>query len=425
MHASASPSARPFGRLLVATGITNIGDGIRLVALPLLATRLTTDPALITGVVVADRLPWLLFLLPGGALADRFDRVRIRVRLDWFRAAIAAALAGFVLAGETTLLVLYVATIAMSAAEAIVDSSSMAMVPSMVDADELEAGLARLSATEIIGRELSGPVVGGALFAATTGLPFAVDAISFAASAAIIAAISPASLTTAVATAPAAPPVPVGVRAATTEMRRSIAHGMAWLWRQPALRALALLTTALSVAAFALISVMVIFATDELGLSAAGFGLLMIPTAFGGLLGTWIAPRLRQLPLAAVVGGAVMITGVADVLIARSSSVGLVAALLILDTGGVLVWNVLTVAYRQRLIPDEVRGRVGASFRFLLALGAPLGALVAGAATRAGGARPTILAAGITTTALGLLAIPVLARHTHRKEIAMRGRTFA
>jgi len=419
MHASTSPSARPFRRLLVATGITNIGDGIRLVALPLLATRLTTDPALITGVVVADRLPWLLFLLPGGALADRFDRVRIRVRLDWFRAAIAVALAGFVLAAETTLVILYVATILMSAAEAIVDSSSMAILPSMVDPDRLEAELGRLSATEIIGRELCGPVVGGALFAATAGLPFTVDAISFAASAAIIAAMAPASIRT------AAPAPPVGVRAATTEMRRSIAHGMAWLWRQPALRALALLTTALSVAAFALVSVMVIFATDDLGLSAAGFGLLMIPTAVGGLLGTWIAPRLRHLPLAAVVGGAVTITGVADMLIARSDSVGVVASLLVLDTGGVLVWNVLTVAYRQRLIPDEVRGRVGASFRFLLSLGAPVGAFIAGAATRAGGARPTILAAGITTTALGLFAIPVLTRHTHRKEIAMRPRTFA
>ena len=52
-----------FRRLRLAIGISNLGDGIRLTALPLLATRLTSDPRLIAGVAIADRVPWLVFIL--------------------------------------------------------------------------------------------------------------------------------------------------------------------------------------------------------------------------------------------------------------------------------------------------------------------------------------------------------------------------
>ena len=86
---SAAPSPRSrFGRglprnfrlLWGATALSNLGDGLRLVALPLLATSLTDDPRLIAGVTVAERLPWLFFILPGGAWADRYDRRVLRIR---------------------------------------------------------------------------------------------------------------------------------------------------------------------------------------------------------------------------------------------------------------------------------------------------------------------------------------------------------
>jgi MFS family permease len=77
-----------FKLLWGATALSNIGDGLRIVALPLLATSITTDPRLIAGVTVAERLPWLIFILPGGAWADRFDRRVLRMRLDMARAAL-------------------------------------------------------------------------------------------------------------------------------------------------------------------------------------------------------------------------------------------------------------------------------------------------------------------------------------------------
>ncbi len=74
-HARFGPSLpRNFRLLWGATALSNVGDGLRLVALPLLATSVTDDPRLIAGVTVAERLPWLFFILPGGAWADRYDR---------------------------------------------------------------------------------------------------------------------------------------------------------------------------------------------------------------------------------------------------------------------------------------------------------------------------------------------------------------
>ena len=398
---------KAFTRLLAATGISNLGDGVRLVALPLIATQLTHDPRLITGIVVADRLPWLVFLLPGGALADRFDRVRIRVRLDWFRAAVGAALAALVLGERATIPLLYLATVLMSAAEAVVDSSSMALAPSLLDDVDLETGIGRLSATEILGRDLAGPALGGVLVAATAGLAFGFDAVSFAVSAVLVAVIPSTRTVTDT-------PTPGTMRSAVTQMRRSTSAGLSWLWHQPLLRTVALLTASLTVAAYTLVSILVIFATHDLHLGPTGYGLLMIGSAAGGLLGTWVAPRLRHAPFAVVIGSAAMVTGLADVAIALSRSIVVVGLLLVLDTAGVLVWNVLTMSVRQRLIPDPLLGRVNASYRFLLALTAPLGALAGGVLAEAIGARSTILAAGAVTVGLGALATVVLTRIARR-----------
>lgn len=394
----------PYQRLLVSTGVSSLGDGIRMIAMPLMATRLTSDPQLITGVFVADRLPWLLFLLPGGALADRLDRLRMRVVLDLFRALVGGMFVALAVTGHAGLATVYAVTVLMSSAEAIVDSSSMALVPALADPEDLEHAVGQLQATDIVTRDLIGPALGGALFAFGLALPLAVDAISFAVSAAVAVTIHGSFR------AAAAKPAEAGVRAATSSMTRSIRSGLAWLWRAPTLRSLAFLSTGLCMVATAFASVLVIFITDDLGLGAKGFGLVMVPSALGGVLGSWLAPRLRRLALGTAVGTGVFASSAAQVLIAGSSSVVALAVLLAVDTAGVVVWNVLTVALRQRTIPDEMLGRVSSSYRFLLSIGAPIGALMGGALASTMGTRNTLLLAGVATCVCGVVAIGVLGR---------------
>lgn len=82
-----------FARLWGASAVSNLADGVNLAAAPLLVATLTRDPVLIAGLIVAQRLPWLLFSLLTGALADRVDR-RSAVRLaNILRAVTLGALA--------------------------------------------------------------------------------------------------------------------------------------------------------------------------------------------------------------------------------------------------------------------------------------------------------------------------------------------
>ena len=82
-----------FRKLWAASAASNLGDGVWLVAAPLLAATLTRDPALVAGLAFAQRLPWLLFPLLSGALADRLDRRRAMVAVAALRAALVGALA--------------------------------------------------------------------------------------------------------------------------------------------------------------------------------------------------------------------------------------------------------------------------------------------------------------------------------------------
>ena len=83
-------------KLASAMGVSSVGDGIRFVAAPLLASTVTPDPLLISLVVVANRLPWLLFGLAGGVVADRFKRKSLMVLVDLLRCVLVGALAGVV-----------------------------------------------------------------------------------------------------------------------------------------------------------------------------------------------------------------------------------------------------------------------------------------------------------------------------------------
>src|SRR5262245_45461573 len=168
-----------FRLLWAATGVSNLGDGIRQAALPLAAVSITHDPRLVAGVAVAERLPWLLLILPGGVLADRLDRRRLRVTLDIVRAVAMGGFAILAVTGSLEIWLVYLLAIVLSSAESIVDSSSMALVPALVSDTELERAASVLTSTELVANDLVGPPLGGLLFAAAIAVPFATDSLSF------------------------------------------------------------------------------------------------------------------------------------------------------------------------------------------------------------------------------------------------------
>jgi Na+/melibiose symporter-like transporter len=402
---SGSPMPRNFRLLWAATALSNLGDGLRLVALPLLATSVTSDPRLIAGVVVAERLPWLLFILPGGAWADRFDRRRLRMRLDLARAVVMSVLVGAILLDQASIVVIFAVAALLASAEAIVDSSSMAMMPATVEAQDLERAIGRLGSTELAMNDLVGPPLGGLLFGLAVAVPFGVDAATFVGAALVMWMMSGDYRPDAASPAPAE----------RQSMRASLAEGIGWLWRHRLLRTLALVSTVLGTASFIGNAVFVIFATDTLGLSELGFGLLLVPGALGGIAGSLIAPRFKRFPLRRTLPLAVIGSGASTWSMALTGSPILVGALTGVSLGSIMVWNVLTLALRQRLIPDAMLGRVGASYRFLVYLGMPFGALVGGLLTNEFGVRSAIFVSGSLLIAVGV-ALPVVLRGVEHYE---------
>src|SRR5687767_13589695 len=93
MSTTTRPLGAGFTRLWTASALSNVADGVYIVVLPLLAATLTRSPALVAGVALAERLPWLVFALPAGALADRLDRRRVMIAVELLRFAVIGTLA--------------------------------------------------------------------------------------------------------------------------------------------------------------------------------------------------------------------------------------------------------------------------------------------------------------------------------------------
>jgi hypothetical protein len=207
--------------------VSNLGDGVTLVAGPLLAASLTRDPRLVAGLAVAQRLPWLLFSLLSGALVDRLDRRLLMARVDAARCVVVGLLGVAVLADVATLPLLYVVFFALGTAETLFDNAAVSILPAVVSKDRLARANGRLLGAQMVANELVAPPLGGLLFATAAAVPFLLDAGTFAAAAALVAAMGGRFRVER----------PQG--AVPTTLRGEIAEGVRWLARHRLLRILA------------------------------------------------------------------------------------------------------------------------------------------------------------------------------------------
>jgi MFS family permease len=386
-----------FVRLWTANAVSNLGDGVAGVAGPLLVASLTDSPALVAGAAFAQQLPWLLFSLPGGAWVDRVDRRRLLVAVNLARGLLLGGLALAVWGDAATIPVLYVAFFLFGTGETLADSTSVALLPSIVPAEALARANARLLGTYLIGNQLLAPPFGAWLFVAAPVLPFALDAASFWAAALLVAPLilrqDPAR--------PAADRTVGGLRA-------EIAEGLRWLWEQHTLRLLAVCVAVMNLAGAGSFALWVLWARERLGLEGVGFGALVTAYTVGGLVGTGLAGRLDarfgpSIPLRA----GLWVEAGAQASLALTRVPWVAAATLVLFGAHATVWGVVSVSLRQRVVPERLRGRVNSVY-FLFDLGgAALGTVLGGMLASA---------AGITAPFwLGSVAVALLALATWRR----------
>jgi MFS family permease len=379
---------RNFHKALVASGFANLADGVFQVALPLLAVQLTRSPLLIAGVNLAARLPWLLAV--AGALADRLDRRQTMVRVNLVRTVLLAGLALAVLTDLATLPMLYAVALLLGMAETLFDTSAQSLLPAIVAREDLTRANSRLFAVELVANTFVGPPLGGLLAAAGLAVAMGAPAVAYLAGAGCLAFLAGGFRAT------GAEP------AGTTRLRDEIAEGARFVWRHPVLRPLAIMLGVQNMAFAAVFSVFVLFAVEPgpMGLSKAGYGVLLATLGAGSLLGTWLAvPAERRLGRVRTLVLSVVLNAASLVVFVLTTSPVLVGTWLAVSGVAIVLWNVITVSLRQRITPDRLLGRMNAAYRLVGWGTMPIGALLGGVLAEWLGLRPAFLVAALITLA--------------------------
>ncbi len=390
-----------YWRLWWANAISSTGDGAFVAALPLLAVTISRDPRLVAVVTAAGFFPWMVLSLPAGALVDRHDRATLMWRAQAVQAAVVAAVAVLVIFRIADIAVLGLAGLLLGSAEVVFSNAAQAVLPDLVPPELLARANGSQQVSLTVGETFLGPPAGSLLFAVAAALPFGLDAISFAGSAALLARLPGTRR-------PAGQP--------KAAIRTQIAEGLRWLYRHRLLRVVAVLLGVFNFANQMGQAVLVLLATQTLHVGTRGYGLLLAVTAVGSVIGGLLCPAVTRwlglLPSLIIAGAvdAAVFTGLG---LAPDPAV---AALMLAGQGfAVTMWNVVTVSLRQQVVPAPLLGRVNSVYRMLGWGLMPLGALAGGFVAHAAGLRAPYIAGGLLCGLCLLAAVPVLlAANRHR-----------
>lgn len=379
-----------FRALWAANAVSNLGDGLRVTALPLLAASLTRDPAAIAAVTAVVWLPWLVFGIVGGTIVDRVSRVRLLVAVQLGRMVIVGTLAAFVWLDAASMVLIYATAFLVGIGEVLADTAMQSLIPVVVEDSELEQANGQLYAAQAVANDFAGPPIGSVLFASVAASPFAANAVTWGVSAAILARL-PAGL------AARAP------RAATSFVQDVVA-GARWLWRHPILRALLVWGAVVNASLVAFGSISVLFALEVLGVSEAAFGLLAAAIGLGGIVGTLVAGWVvRRVGRSRLIGAGAVVGGAAGIVAGTVSSPVVFGALMFALMMSAAVVSIVVSALRQSIVPNELLGRVHATFRVFSYGAIPLGALAGGWIAEALGLRAPYVIGGAIVLLAGLL----------------------
>ena len=395
----------PFRWLVGSSWIGNLGDGIGLAAGPLIVASQTSDPLIVALAGLLQRLPWLLFGLYAGVLADRIDRRRLVIVVDLLRAALLVVLTTAVVTGRVDVVVVLVTLFLLGTAEVFVDTTTGTLLPMVVDKRDLGIGNARLMTAGITMNQLVGPALGAALFAAGTAWPFLAQAVCLAFGAVLISRMV----------------VPPLVRpAGPSHLGRDIAEGFRWTWGNRAVRTLTVTIVLFNVTYGAAWSVLVLYATQTLDMGPIGFGLLTTVGALGGLVGTasydWLE---RHASLASIMRVGLLVETFTMLGLAVTTTPWVAMTILFFFGAHAFIWGTTSRTVRMRAVPVELQGRVGSLYSIGVFGGIVAGQAVGGVVAKAWGVTAPFWFAFVGSAVLLALIWRELAHIAHADEAAV------
>ena len=376
-----------YWKLWTATAISNLGDGVSMVAYPWLASAVTRSPILIAAAGFASRLPWLIFTLHAGVLTDRFDRRKIIVAMDFMRGVLTVFVGlvvffnkdSFPALDELTTIenletnwpiyfTLLITAFLFGLAEVLRDNSAQTLMPSVVDKENLEKANGRMWSAESLTNSFIGPPLGSLLIGIAIFIPFFFDAVSFFFAVALIASLKGTFK-----------PVSDDKPREKINFKAEIKEGYVWLWAHPLLRPMAIILGSMNGLGTMIGATFILFAQEVLETSVFTFALLGTAGAVGGTVGGLLAPKISaKLGSGRSLAMTLAAAPIGSLIIALTTTWQVVWVVVVFETFFAVLWNTITVSLRQSIIPTHLLGRVNSVYRFFAWGSIPIGMFVGG-----------------------------------------------
>ncbi|MEV4628913.1 MFS transporter [Micromonospora sp. NPDC049523] len=392
--------SRNFLLLWSGQTVSELGTRISGIAIPLLAANdLDASVFQISLLTFLAWLPYLLFSLPAGILADRVDQRRLMIFCDLGRMALMLSLPLVALGGKLTLWYLYGVVGLSGVLTVLFTVAYRSRLPRLVAADQLVDANAKLGMSQEFA-ELVGASIGGALIGLVgAARTFFSNGIAFLVSALTLWLIreTPAERE------PAEPD------AARVPLRTAMIDGLAFVRHQPILRLILACTTTSNFFVMASGSIEVTFMVRELHASSMLVGLVFTLSALGGLVAGALASRLSGwIGSARIIWVAMAAPGPLYLLMPLAQpgwGVLLYGLGLAAFSANAVLFNVAAMTYRQRITPPGLLGRVNAAFLWICLGAVPLGALFGGVLGSRLGLRETLWICVLGTWSAALFVV--------------------
>ena len=380
---------RNFRLVWLSMLVSSSGDGMFITAFPLLAALLTRDPILIAGVTISTRLPWLIFSLPAGAIADRTDRRKLMISANLLRSVIVAILGFSSVFDVVSIWGLYLSAFLLGACETAHVNAAQAIIPAIVKPEHLLTANARFSTAQIVATQFVGPSLGVTLFNAARSLPFLADAITFLASAGLIAAV----------------PDEHGVERPTTRFRDDILEGLRFTRDSRALRRLTEIVAVINFFYFGAVSLLVLYTQEILNRGNFVFTALSVGAALGTVTSRFfVDATTRRYGYTNTIAISMWLWAGSTTGLAVTFNTAFAIAMFAVLGFGSGLWIAVNSTLRQQLTPDRMLGRMNAAFRMISWGIVPFGALFGGVVARTFGLRAPFVLAALVTLAYAVFA---------------------
>jgi MFS family permease len=334
--------------LMSSAAVSQVGDWLYNVALAVYVYDRTHSSVLIGIITLLRLIPYVLLAPLGGVIADRYERRTVLVVSDVLRAAIMAAVA-LAVAGGSPVIVVGLLAMATTAAGTAYSPATVAMLPGMLDEDELGAANSLVSLIQSVAI-VSGPALGALLLVlATPTWSFVVNAASFALGAVLTARISIRSRPDRNVRGPEHP---------VREFAAELADGARVVREQPVVRVLTSLVIGSSFV-YGTQTVVLVLVASHIGNSTSGVGVFYAALGFGGVIGAPIAARAaREQRLGGIALAALVVGSAPMAVLAVVNTTALAFVLVTISGAGMVVTDVLAITLLQRSVANEVTGRV-------------------------------------------------------------------